>query len=130
MTAHLLKSIANPKYFRFVYHIALQLSHLCPTICAAASSLSHLHGNSGVLCPTHQHVCLKLALAVAINLLMLWPCTKQDCGVQICVMDSRAYAALTPGMETAEELDACTLLVNSQVCDCLLKHSLFVIATA
>ena len=30
-------------------------------------------------------------------------------------MDSRAYAALTPGMETAEELDACTLLVNSQV---------------
>lgn len=39
--------------------------------------------------------------------------------VQICVMDSRAYAALTPGMETAEELDACTLLVNSQVCACL-----------
>ena len=31
-------------------------------------------------------------------------------------MDSRAYASLTPGMETAEELDACTLLVNSQVC--------------
>ena len=36
--------------------------------------------------------------------------------LQICVMDSRAYASLTPGMETAEELDACTLLVNSQVC--------------
>ena len=30
-------------------------------------------------------------------------------------MDSRAYASLTPGMETADELDACTLLVNSQV---------------
>ena len=44
--------------------------------------------------------------------------------VQICVMDSRAYAALTPGMETAEELDACTLLVNSQVCASLLKHFL------
>lgn len=38
------------------------------------------------------------------------------CVVQVCVMDSRAYASLTPGMETAEELDACTLLVNSQVC--------------
>lgn len=35
--------------------------------------------------------------------------------LQICVMDSRAYAALTPGLETADELDACTLLVNSQV---------------
>ena len=44
--------------------------------------------------------------------------------VQICVMDSRAYAALTPGMETAEELDACTLLVNSQVCVSLLEHCL------
>lgn len=30
-------------------------------------------------------------------------------------MDSRAYAALTPGLETPDELDACTLLVNSQV---------------
>ena len=39
-------------------------------------------------------------------------------------MDSRAYAALTPGMETAEELDACTLLVNSQVCPSLLQHCL------
>ena len=38
------------------------------------------------------------------------------CIVQVCVMDSRAYASLTPGMETAEELDACTLLVNSQAC--------------
>lgn len=38
-----------------------------------------------------------------------------ETSVQICVMDSRAYAALTPGMETSEELDACTLLVNSQV---------------
>ncbi|KAL3156040.1 PSII 6.1 kDa protein [Trebouxia sp. C0010 RCD-2024] len=37
-----------------------------------------------------------------------------DIQLEICVMDSRAYAALTPGMETAEELDACTLLVNSQ----------------
>lgn len=52
--------------------------------------------------------------------------------VQICVMDSRAYAALTPGMETAEELDACTLLVNSQVCACLptclgLYHTLLIV---
>lgn len=39
-------------------------------------------------------------------------------------MDSRAYAALTPGMETAEELDACTLLVNSQVCAPLLYECL------
>ncbi|KAA6419351.1 MAG: nitrogen regulatory P-II [Trebouxia sp. A1-2] len=37
-----------------------------------------------------------------------------DIQLEVCVMDSRAYASLTPGMETAEELDACTLLVNSQ----------------
>lgn len=110
----------------FAYHVAV-----LPDATAVAAYLLHPTCIAGFICTTAvvQLKSFKL-LPEAVQLWQVEPACSpallqsSATNVQICVMDSRAYAALTPGMETAEELDACTLLVNSQVCASLLEPCL------